>query len=155
MRVNTYTTRINEEKQTILVKECSTNYTGVKRLASPKDIAQTMQDVFSLNKCAEEYVYMISLNSACNPIGFFEVSHGTVTSSLLQPRELLIRALLSGATSIIICHNHPSSCPVPSQKDIDVTQNLKKSCDLIGIILHDHIIIGDNSYLSFKEAGLL
>ncbi len=155
MRVNKYTIRINDEEQTTLVKESSTNYTGVKRLSSPKDIAKIMQDVFSLNKCAEEYVYMISLNSACNPVGFFEVSHGTVNASLLQPRELLIRALLSGATGIIICHNHPSSCPIPSQKDIEITQKLKESCDLIGIMLHDHIIIGDNSYLSFNEAGLL
>lgn len=155
MRINKYAARISDEGQTVLVKECSTNYADVKRLSSPKDIFKIMQDVFSLDKCAEEYTYMISLNYACYPVGFFEVSHGTVNSSLLQPREVLIRALLSGATGIIICHNHPSSCPVPSQKDIDVTNKLKESCDLIGIILHDHVIIGNNSYLSFKEAGLI
>lgn len=155
MRVNKYATRINEEEQTILVKECSTNYTGVKRLSSPKDIVQTMQDVFSLGICAEEYIYMIGLNNACNPIGFFEISHGTVNTCLLQPRELLIRALLSGASGIIICHNHPGNCPVPSQKDIDTTKRLKEACDLIGIMLHDHIVISRNSYLSFNEAGLL
>lgn len=155
MRVNKYTTRINEEEQTILVKECSTNYTGIKRLSSPKEIAKIMQDVFSLGMCAEEYVYMIGLNNVCNPVGFFEISHGTVNSCLLQPRELLIRALLSGASGIIICHNHPGNCPVPSQKDIDITHKLKEACDLIGIIFHDHIIISRNSYLSFSEAKLL
>lgn len=155
MRINTYSTHINQDGQNILVKESTVNYTSVKMLSSPEKIVEIMQEVFNLNKFGEEYVYMIALNSKCSPIGFFQVSHGTVYTSLLQPREVLIRALLVGATGIIICHNHPSGYPLPSEMDIKVTTKLKEACELIGIILHDHIIIGSGSYLSFQEAKLL
>ncbi len=155
MRINTYSTHINQDGQNILVKESTVNYTSVKMLSSPEKIVEIMQEVFNLNKFSEEYVYMIALNSKCSPIGFFQVSHGTVYTSLLQPREVLIRALLVGATGIIICHNHPSGYPIPSEMDIKVTAKLKEACELIGVILYDHIIIGNDSYLSFQEAKLL
>lgn len=155
MRINTYVTHINQDGQNILVKENSTNYTNVKLLSSPETIVEVMTKVFHLDKYSEEYVYMIALNSKCSAIGFFQISHGTVNSSLVQPREVLIRALLVGAAGIIICHNHPSGYPLPSEMDIQVTTKLKEACELIGIILHDHIIIGNGSYLSFKEAELL
>lgn len=155
MRINKYVTQLNDDGQTVLMKECSTNYPNRDKLSSPEDVVWVMQDVFSLNRCAEEYIYMIGLNSACRPIAFFEISHGTVNTSLMQPREVLIRALLCGAVSIIICHNHPSRCPVPSENDIRLTERLREACDLVGIILHDHIIIGSNNYTSFREAKLL
>lgn len=155
MRINTYTTHVNQDGQNILVKENSVNYTNVQMLSSPGKIVEIMSEVFNLDKYGEEHVYMIALNSKCSPIGFFQVSHGTVNTSLVQPRELLIRALLVGAVGIIICHNHPSGFPVPSELDIKVTRKIKEACDLVGIILHDHAIIGNGSYLSFHEEGLL
>lgn len=155
MRINTYSTHINQDGQNILVKESSVNYTSVQMLSSPEKIVEIMQEVFNLNKYSEEYVYMTALNSRCSPIGFFQVSHGTVNTSLLQPREVLIKALLVGAAGIIICHNHPSGYPMPSEMDIKITEKLKEACKLTGIALHDHIIIGDNCYLSFQESGLL
>ena len=155
MRINTYVTHINQDGQNILVKENTINYTNIKLLSSPDKIVEIMREVFNLDKYSEEYVYMIALNNKCSAIGFFQIGHGTVNSSLVQPREVLIKALLVGATGIIICHNHPSGYPLPSEMDIKVTTKLKEACELIGIILHDHIIIGGNTYLSFQEAKLL
>lgn len=155
MRINTYTTHINEDEQNFLVKESSVNYTNVKRLSSPSEIVEVMQNVFHMGKCGEEHVYMIGLNSRCVSVGFFEISHGTVSASLIQPREVLIRALLAGASGIILCHNHPGNSPTPSRLDGELTSKLGQACGLVGIMLHDHIIVCRETYFSFREAGLL
>lgn len=68
-------------------------------LNNPKSIIDIMKNVFHANKLAEEYVWIIALNTKCYPIGIFEVSHGTVNMSLVRNREIFIRLLLSGASS--------------------------------------------------------
>ena len=75
--------------------------------------------------------------------------------SLITPREIYIRALLSGAVQIILCHNHPSGNAMPSEQDIAITKKIKEAGEMININLADHIIIGSDSYLSFKEAKIL
>ncbi|MCH5248494.1 MAG: JAB domain-containing protein [Lachnospiraceae bacterium] len=155
MKIDTYTTHINENGHNYLVKEKSLNYSSIKKFDSPAAVVEVMKNVFELDKLGEEHIFMISCNSACVPVGFFEVSHGVVNGSIIQPREVLIRALLTGSTSIIICHNHPSNCAVPSKQDENLTKRLKEACNLIGITLNDHIIICKDSYLSFKEANLI
>lgn len=155
MRITTYTSHINDDEQNFLVKENAVNYANVTRLSSPEDIVDIMVNVFHIDKCSEEYIYMIGVNSHCTPTGFFEISHGIVNASLIQPREVLIRALLSGSVGIFICHNHPGNSPIPSEQDIKLTKRLKEACDLVGIILNDHIIVCRGSYLSLKDANML
>ena len=92
---------------------------------------------------------MISLDYKCHPLGFFEVSHGTVNSSIVDPRSVFIRALLSGATSIILCHNHPSGDCTPSKEDVLLTKRIKEGGELLGIELLDHVIIG-TGFLSMR-----
>ena len=82
------------------------------------------------------------------------IFYGTVSRSIAEPREILIEALRAGASCLIILHNHPSGDPTPSQDDILATTRLKSCCDLIGIRFLDHIVIGDNTYVSMKDAGL-
>ena len=65
------------------------------------------------------------------------------------------RALLCNASRIMIAHNHPSGNSEPSREDKKTTENIRKACDLIGIPLLDHIIIGEDEYFSFKGEGLL
>lgn len=83
------------------------------------------------------------------------LSVGTANASLLSPREVFIAALKAEAGSIILLHNHPSGEPSPSRQDIQITESICKIGGMIDIPLTDHIIIGDNRYVSFKEAGLL
>lgn len=83
------------------------------------------------------------------------ISVGTVSSSLVSAREILIEALKHKAVSIILIHNHPSGNPKPSNDDIDVTSKVNIACKSVGIALSDHIIIGDNTYYSFKKQGVL
>ena len=83
------------------------------------------------------------------------LSRGTVNASMITPREVFLEALKCRAVNIILLHNHPSGNPSPSGDDIRFTENIKKAGEMIGIRLIDHIIIGDNSYISLKERGLL
>ena len=95
------------------------------------------------------------LNTKTKLIGEKDISKGTVNYSAISPRELFIEALECGAVYIILLHNHPSGDPTPSQSDIDLTRRIKEAGNIIGIELLDHIIIGNNCYISMAESQLL
>ena len=102
---------------------------------------------------AEEMVYLLVLNSQQKLKGIFLVSQGTLDSAIVCPREILIRALLCGAASIIVTHNHPSGDVTPSKEDIESYKRLKDAGKLIGINVLDVIIVGDG-YYSFMGNGI-
>ena len=154
MRINFYDTRISDDDRTILVKEKGVNYQEGK-MNNPQVIAEMMQKLLHMDTLAEEYCYMIALNSANKPLGLFFISKGTVSASLVSPRELFIRALLAGAVSVVLCHNHPSGNVLPSDADLKLTNQIKEAGKLIGIGLLDHIIISGSGYFSFRESDLL
>lgn len=149
MRITTYRTELNEDQHNVLVKENSCNC-PVDSLSNPQSITEVLNTVFRLNKQAEEYVYMIALNTRNKPLGVFEISHGDVNQSICNPREIFIKALLCGATRIILAHNHPSGDTTPSKDDMTIYQRIKESGKMIGVNLLDNIIIG-NGYFSFME----
>ncbi len=103
----------------------------------------------------QEVMKLLMLNSKSRLIGESDISKGTVNASLITPRELFIEALQKNAVSIIILHNHPSGDPSPSREDRLITERIRQAGDLIGIELLDHIVIGNNCYISFSEQGLL
>jgi DNA repair protein RadC len=80
---------------------------------------------------------------------------GTVNHTPVYPREVVKRALDLHATAIILVHNHPSGDPSPSQDDIEMTAEIKKAAASLGIVLHDHIIIGNGRWISFRKTKLL
>lgn len=116
---------------------------------SPEKV-YTLAKNLRLLEAAEEYVYTLALDNKNKATGLFEISHGTVNSSVISPREIYIRALLLGASSIILFHNHPSGDVTPSKDDILVTKRVKAAGELLGIELLDHLIVGDK-YYSFRE----
>jgi len=83
------------------------------------------------------------------------ISQGSLTSSIVHPREVLKPAIQSSAASVIFVHNHPSGDPEPSTDDIEITNRLSKSCSIIGINMLDHIIVAENGYYSFRQKDLL
>lgn len=149
-----YTVKLDEKRHPFLVKEKEFNYADVK-LDAPEAVVQMLSDCFHLSDLAEEYVFMIALNSKAVPVGVFEVSHGCVNASLICPREIYIRALLAGAVGIIIVHNHPSGDVTPSKEDIASCARIKEAGNIIGIKLYDFIIVGNGTHVSFCEAGLI
>jgi DNA repair protein RadC len=80
---------------------------------------------------------------------------GTVNHTPVYPREVVKRALDLHATAIILVHNHPSGDPSPSRDDIEMTKEIKQAAAALGIVLHDHVIVGNGDWLSFRRTGLL
>lgn len=80
---------------------------------------------------------------------------GTVNHTPVYPREMVKRALELHATALIVVHNHPSGDPTPSRDDIAVTQEIKAAAEALSIVLHDHVIVGNGRWLSFRKQGLL
>lgn len=103
-----------------------------------------------------EHLAVILLDARSNVLGVMVVSIGTLSASLVHPREVFQPAILANAAAIIVAHNHPSSDPSPSKEDKETTRRLVKAGELLGIPLLDHVIIGGpDSSFSFKEAGIL
>lgn len=111
-----------------------------------------MQDLRHLQ---QEKVILLMLDTKSKMIKEMEMTSGTINASLLSPREIFLNALKYEAVNIIILHNHPSGDPTPSREDIHSTKRLKEAGNLVGIKLMDHIIIGDNKYISLGEEGYL
>ena len=80
---------------------------------------------------------------------------GTVDHTPVYPREIIKRALELDASAVIVVHNHPSGDPTPSREDIDMTKEIREAGERLGIVLHDHLIIGRKGHASFKSLGLL
>lgn len=109
-----------------------------------------------LRQYDRELLCVVNLLNDLKPINVNVVSVGTINSSIAHPREILKSAILSNAASIMLFHNHPSGNLTPSEEDIILTDRMAKACDILGIPILDHIIIGnDNRYYSFMENKVL
>ncbi len=150
MKIQTYGLYNTEEKIPYLVKEGAYDYGAEENkmltLSSPKEAAAFLNTTFKLRRRAEEFVYLICLNSKNQVVAVFEVSHGNVNSSFLSPREIFIRALMSGAVGIIVAHNHPSGVCTMSNEDKLVAERLEDAGKVIGINLIDFLVLGDRTY---------
>lgn len=100
-----------------------------------------------------EQVRLLILNGRNGLVKDLEISNGSFNSAMASPREIFYNAIKHGAVSIIVLHNHPSGDPSPSHEDILLTKRLADTGRMVGIPLLDHIIIGDNCYISMKESG--
>ena len=108
----------------------------------------------SMRHLEQERVLLIILDKKLGFMNDLELSKGTISASLLSPREIFISALKENAVQIMLLHNHPSGDPTPSEEDILVTRKIYKLSKLLDLPLVDHIIIGDNKYISLKEYDL-
>lgn len=122
-------------------------------LHSPEQVV----NVFSkeLAECDREVVAVLFLNAADCPICLHIASIGSLTESVVSPREIMKVGILTNASSMILMHNHPSGSPLPSKHDTAVTHRMYQVCELMNIPLLDHIIIGNGLYFSFREKDIL
>ena len=120
---------------------------------SPASIAEYYME--DLRHESQEVMKLIMINSKGRLISETEISKGTVNASLITPREIFIEALLRQAVAVVAMHNHPSGDPTPSSEDILLTKRIKEAGSIIGVELLDHIIIGNNCYVSLREKGIL
>lgn len=120
---------------------------------SPEAIAAYFMQ--EMRHMEQEHLKVLVLNTKNVLLKAVDVSIGTVNASLSTPREIFIEALKFRGTGIILLHNHPSGDPTPSNEDCLFTRRAEEAGKLMGVPLLDHIIIGDNSYVSLKERGIL
>ena len=123
------------------------------RFTSPSLIADYYME--QLRHLEEENILLVMTDNKNQLLADKTVSIGTVNMSVISPREIFLTAIKNRAVHIILVHNHPSGDPVPSNEDCEITKRIYESGQLLNIPLVDHIIIGDNSYTSFRELGYL
>lgn len=103
----------------------------------------------------KELFGVIALSAANEPLGFAVVGTGGVREAAVVPLEVFKPAVLLPAAAIIVCHNHPSGNPTPSAADLELTDKLMDTGDVLGIPLLDHLILTENGYFSFLDSGLM
>ncbi|MGQ9657992.1 MAG: RadC family protein [Fimbriimonadales bacterium] len=123
------------------------------QIRSPQDVYELMHLQFIAEK--REHFLAVLLDTKNRVLRIETISIGTLDSSLVHPREVYRAAVREGAACWIAVHNHPSGDPTPSPEDIAITKRLKEAGELLGIVLLDHLIIGDGNYTSLRERGYL
>lgn len=125
----------------------------LERFSQPSQVFEYFHH--ELRDSRQEQFLSLLLDNKNRIIRKVDVSLGSLTCSVVHPREVFAPAVRESAAAIIFVHNHPSGDPTPSQEDKILTERLRKVGDLLGINVLDHIIIGDGSFYSFAESGLL
>ena len=130
-------------------------------MTQPEKIpVKSSETVFSLfhpllGDLEHEEFWLLMLNRANRVLGRHKISQGGLSGTVIDTRIILKKALDNLASSIIVCHNHPSGNNQPSDADVKITEKLKKAAEMLEIKLLDHVIIADKSYFSFADEGLV
>ena len=136
--------------KTTKIKEPDFPYQGQK-LTCASDLVQ-----FARNLQDSDVEKMLCLYlDAQNTLICLQVINGTVNQAMIYPREVFKHALLAGATSIILIHNHPSGAVHPSDADINLTKKIMETGKVLDILVHDHLIIAGDKFFSLREEGLI
>ena len=122
-------------------------------LHSAEDVYQHFRE--NLGREKREFFYVVLLNNKNRKIREVKVSEGSLTASLVHPREVYNPVIRESAAGVIFVHNHPSGDPAPSAEDIDITKRLKEVGDVMGVRVLDHVVIGHDRYFSFNDRGML
>ena len=123
------------------------------KITTPRQVFDLLEQ--ELSKKKKEFFKIICLDTRSKVVAIETISVGSLDTSLAHPREIFYSAIKNTAASFIIVHNHPSGDPTPSQDDIEITKKLKKLSEMLKIPLVDHVIIGGETYYSFKQNGFL
>ena len=126
------------------------------QVTSPDEAVDILREVWDKGhiQLKEEFVVLL-LNNSKRCIGWTKISLGGSSATIVDPSAVFQVALLASATSIIVAHNHPSGNLDPSKSDKNLTGRIKKSGDMLGITLEDHIILTADDYLSMRAKGIL
>jgi DNA repair protein RadC len=102
----------------------------------------------------KEQFHVILLDSKNRPMKEVRISEGSLTASLVHPREVFLPVIEESAAALILVHNHPSGDPTPSAEDVAITHRLRQIGDILGVQVLDHVVIGHGRYVSFADEGL-
>ena len=116
---------------------------------------ETLPFVWDIRTRDKEHFMCLYLNARNQMIHKEIISIGSLSASIVHPREVFSVAIQKCAASIILAHNHPSSDPSPSKDDLELTKRLKNAGEILGIEILDHVIVSENDFTSIKERGLM
>lgn len=136
-----------------VVKEKWVSYEAPAKINTSEEAAVLMRAKIG-NSDRENFVAIL-LDNKNRPLGVQTVSIGSLTAAIVHPREVYKAAIISNAAAIVAGHNHPSGDTTPSREDLVITKRLKESGELLGIRFLDHLILGDDTFLSMADRGLL
>ena len=137
-----------------LGKRCRVSEVAVKmKISGSRDVFEYFQNNLADNQYEEFWVLL--LNRANKIIRKISISEGGIAGTVADPKKIFKAALENNASSIILCHNHPSGNIKPSEADIKLTKKLKDAGLMLDISVLDHIIVGDNTYFSFADENLM
>ena len=122
-------------------------------LRSSEDVYRHFRD--QLEKEKREIFYVVLLTNKNRKIREVKVSEGSLTASLVHPREVYNPVIRESAAAVIFVHNHPSGDPAPSPEDLEITRRLKEVGEVMGVRVLDHVVIGRDRYFSFSDRGIL
>jgi len=121
------------------------------RIEGPADIAALLTPL--LRTADREHFFTVLLSTKNHVLAVELVSVGSLSASIVHPREVFKPAIVRSAAAIVVVHNHPSGIPDPSPEDIEFTRRLQKCGELLGLRLLDHVIVANDNFLSLKEGG--
>ena len=142
-------------ERVVLVKEKVGKYELPRKTKNPEEAYNAIKIITNVQEEAQEVFGILILNTKNKIVAVHEISRGTLNSSIIHPREVFKPAVLHNAAAIICFHNHPSGDPEPSKEDIEINNRIKNSGELLGILVHDHIIVGNDRYVSLKKRGVM
>jgi len=142
-------------ERVVLVKEKVGRYELPRAIVDPEQAYKAIITITSIEEEAQEVFGILILNSKHKIVAVHEISRGTLNRSILHPREVFKPAVLHNAAAIICFHNHPSGDTEPSKDDIEATKRLIEAGKIMGIEILDHIIVGDDGYVSLKKMGVM
>ena len=126
--------------------------TVVPAISCPEDVLAFLWDIREKDR---EHFVCLYLNARNQMIHREVISIGSLSASIVHPREVFHCAIRHSAANIILSHNHPSGDPSPSKDDLELTKRLKKAGEILGIDILDHVIVSENDFTSVKEKGLM
>ena len=137
----------------MLVKEAEDTFTSYPKFQNSRDLFQSFREEFAA--LDREFFFMITLDSKNRTIGYHTISMGSLSSSVVHPREVFKPAILENSAAVIFLHNHPSGDPAPSREDRECTSRLTAAAKILRIRVLDHVVFGETEYFSFADAGII
>ena len=125
------------------------------KITDSKDAADIFRQLIGSQVTVKEHALMLLLNRANNVMGYFKIAEGGIDATIMDKRLIMSAALNVLASSIILCHNHPSGNLKPSEEDKAITHQIKEAAKIMDISVLDHVIITTDGHFSFADEGIL
>jgi DNA repair protein RadC len=136
-----------------LVRETTFSFPDREQVREPQDVALFLRQYFA-DKDREEFL-SVFLDTANTVIGLAQISVGGLSASIVEPRAVFRAAILANAAAVILSHQHPSGNLEPSREDVKITRQLTEAGAIMGVPVHDHLIIAEHGYTSLAERGVI